>query len=246
MNNRWVLAALVVLMFVFSGMALWRERRETVRAKEEVTRLKDELEARPSQRERRGVDPIASILPIAPPVAAEPVVEEKQDEDERPAPRARRMGHRRVPADEMSDEAKGEETFAKQFELAADAWRTRSDLAKRQWVDKLALTAEQQEGFNEALAGMNEAMGDICKEFADIIEESGELEAAARTETLWRVLQATSDTVVGAYDSLGAVLTPEQNDQSRNLNLMEFIDPNVAKPLMRFEGQFRKARSGGR
>ena len=129
---------------------------------------------------------------------------------------------------------------------ARDLWSTRVDLARAQWKAKLKLSGDSEAAFDQALQEMNERLYDSVSALAEIIDEQGKLSP----ETGLRLVGDTTTIMAEAYDRIGACVAPELRDTVADINMVDFIDPGVAEPLVgvqdRIEEAGERARGGRR
>ena len=81
---------------------------------------------------------------------------------------------------------------------------------------------------------------------AEIVAERGKL----TTETGLRLMGETATVMSEAYDRIGACVAPELRDEVSEMNIVDFIDPGVAEPLIgvqdKLEAPGARSRKGSR
>ena len=121
------------------------------------------------------------------------------------------------------------EDLRARIDEAADLWRTRVELAKTQWKDKLGISGdEKSEAFESALATMNESLLETMTALAEEIEKSEKM----TPELGLRLMGDASRTMAETYDALGALVPADRRGEVSELPVFEFIDPSVAEPLI--------------
>ena len=121
------------------------------------------------------------------------------------------------------------EDLRARIDEAADLWRTRVELAKTQWKDRLGISgADRSEAFEGALASMNEALHETMTALAEEIEKAEKM----TPELGLRLMGDASRTMAETYDALGALVPADRRGEVSELPVFEFIDPSVAEPLI--------------
>ena len=111
---------------------------------------------------------------------------------------------------------------------AAEMWRTRIQLARATALEKLGIAQDSAEAFDTALSDMNSRLRDAMQAIADILVNESE----ATPEIGVRLMNDISAVMVEAYDQIGGCVDAASRGTVSELNLMEFIDPSVAEPLI--------------
>lgn len=119
------------------------------------------------------------------------------------------------------------------LEEAADLWRTRAEMAKAKAVENLGLDAAGETRFNEAVSAMNEKLRDSMQAIADLLAD----EESMTPELGFRLMGDLSTTLAESYDAVGAATTPERRGEVSNLQMIDFVDPMVAEPLIAVQGK---------
>ena len=114
------------------------------------------------------------------------------------------------------------------IEEAQELWGARVDVARAQWKVKLKLEGAAADSFDDALQDMNERLYESVAALAEIVAEQGKL----TTETGLRLMGETATVMSEAYDRIGACVAPELRDEVSEMNIVDFIDPGVAEPLI--------------
>jgi hypothetical protein len=124
---------------------------------------------------------------------------------------------------------------------AKELWKTRVDVARAQWIDRLKLSSDQTAAFDEAINSMNEQLYLAAQNFADTLKASDSISP----ETGIRAFNEMTSTMVQTYDALGAVVPPDQTGNASQIDLSDFIDPAVAEPLIAVQDKLQKIQPNG-
>ena len=125
------------------------------------------------------------------------------------------------------------EDLRARIEEAQDLWRTRVDLARAQWKSKLKLEGEAEKAFDAALQEMNERLYDSVAALAGLLEGKESL----TPELGLRLVGETTTILAETYDKIGACAAPGMREQVSTMQMVDFIDPGVAEPLIDVQGK---------
>ena len=125
------------------------------------------------------------------------------------------------------------EDLRARIEEAQDLWRTRVDLARAQWKSKLKLSGEGEKAFDAALQEMNERLYDSVAALAGLLEGKDSL----TPELGLRLVGETTTILAETYDKIGACAAPEMREEISTMQMVDFIDPGVAEPLIDVQGK---------
>ena len=120
------------------------------------------------------------------------------------------------------------EDLRARIDEAADLWRARVEIARTAAVDKLGLADDKVQAFNDAVDAMNDKLRESMQLVADEI-------AAAKTMTPElgvRLMGDLSTSLAETYDAIGACVGEDLRGQVSDLQLVDFVDPSVAEPLI--------------
>ena len=120
------------------------------------------------------------------------------------------------------------EDLRARIDEAADLWRARVEIARTAAADRLGLDGDKAQAFNDAVDAMNDKLRESMQIVADEI-------AAAKTMTPElgvRLMGDLSTSLAETYDAIGACVGDNLRDEVSNLQLVDFIDPSVAEPLI--------------
>jgi hypothetical protein len=125
------------------------------------------------------------------------------------------------------------EDLRARIEEAQDLWRTRVELARAQWKSKLKLEGEAEKAFDAALQEMNERLYDSVAALAGLLEGKESL----TPELGLRLVGETTTILAETYDKIGACAAPGMREQVSTIQMVDFIDPGVAEPLIDVQGK---------
>ena len=128
------------------------------------------------------------------------------------------------------------------IEEAQDLWRTRVDIARAQWKTKLKLSGESETAFDAALQEMNERLYDSVAALAGLLEGKESL----TPELGLRLVGETTTILSETYDKIGACAAPELREEVSAIQMVDFIDPGVAEPLIDVQGKLENFPAPGR
>ncbi len=118
--------------------------------------------------------------------------------------------------------------LAVRIEEAQEMWAMRVEVALAQWKAKLKLSGEAEKAFDDALQEMNErlyaSVQDLAKRLAS--------EEKMTPELGFRLMGDTSRILAETYDKVGEILPQEQRAEVSEMQMIDFIDPAVAEPLI--------------
>jgi len=121
------------------------------------------------------------------------------------------------------------EDLRARIDEASDLWRTRVELARVQWKDKLGITdKEKSAAFDSALASMNEALLESMTAVADEVSRTEKM----TPELALRMMGDVSRSMAEAYDAVGETVPPERRGEVSEMPIFDFVDPSVAEPLI--------------
>jgi hypothetical protein len=243
----WIPIALLVGLVV----GAWGPRSDLRVAKAEVAELKKQLAGRrPSYSD--GVTRMLRIPEAAdiqteevtttttrqpddePEVPAEHADEpETATTDERPDPETREVpdvDEDPVTSDEPLD-SEADSRMEKQIEQAVAAWRLRSEIVRDTFVANAELTDEEAAQFDTLMAAMNMRLGDGIATWAAELKE-GE---TPLPESSIKAMHELSGVLVLTYAEMDRKMPEDWRDAGERFDLVDFIDPSVAEPLIEVE-----------
>ncbi len=230
MKNAFFIVLALLVGLLVGNLSLKGDLRK---AQEEVTTLQGQLK---QQGRRQGnFQNVASMLRVPTP----PVI---------PKHPARRFGpghDKDLDGDELPaaqrDEKAEKKTFEEQIEKAMELWKTRSDLARNNFLSNTGANPQQTQAFDSAVRQMNDELGKKIKDWAEKLKEP----SAGNPETGLRMMHDLGYSLISAYDDLDRSQPAGWRDKAgEKFQMMDFINPEVAKPLSGvkdvFEGMRRK------
>ena len=141
------------------------------------------------------------------------------------------------PADAKPPRMLRSEDLGARIAEARDLWNTRVEVARAQWKSKLKLSGESEVAFDSALQDMNDKLYDSISALAEIVSDQGKLSP----ETGFRLMGETATVMAGAYDRIGECVAPELRGEVAEINMVDFIDPGVAEPLVGVQDALQSA-----
>jgi len=120
------------------------------------------------------------------------------------------------------------ENLAARIEEAKELWSARVEIARANAVKRLKLSPEGEKAFDEALARMNQKIGESVAAVAERL--SGEEKFSHELGV--RLMGDLGISLAETYDELGAAVGEESRADVSQLNLIDFVDPSVAEPLV--------------
>jgi hypothetical protein len=124
------------------------------------------------------------------------------------------------------------EDLRARIEEAADLWRSRSDIARAAAIEKLSLDATGEKAFDEVLKAMNNKLRSTFQIVAEEIASSKQMTPELGIRMMGDVATSLSE----AYDSVSANLGENMREEVSKLQMVDFIDPSVAEPLIEVQG----------
>ena len=118
--------------------------------------------------------------------------------------------------------------LAARIDEAQELWAARVDVARAQWKAKLKLSGEAEKAFDDALQEMNEKLYASVQELARRLAS----EEKMTPELGFRLMGDTSTILTETYDKIGEFLPQDQRAEVSEMQMIDFIDPAVAEPLI--------------
>lgn len=120
---------------------------------------------------------------------------------------------------------------------ATELWRTRKDLARTSFMDNVKPEAAQAVQFDVVMSAMNLRLSNSIQKWAEALTT----EEQFSPEMGIRMMNELSGVVVLTYDELDRTLAPEWRQRAgEDFQLLDFINPEVALPLVGVEDVIRK------
>jgi hypothetical protein len=144
-----------------------------------------------------------------------------------PAPEKGRSADKTA-ADKNASRRLNPEDLRSRIDEAAELWRTRSELVLADTVKKLKFDSDGEARFEEVLVQMNEDIRLSVQAIADALAAEEEM----TPELGVRMMGDLSTAMAEAYDRIGECAGKEFRGEVSKLNLVDFVDPSVAEPLI--------------
>jgi len=222
----WIPIALL-LGLILGG---WGPREDLKLARQELDLLRSKETRRTENPVRTVTDwvripPSASQEPAAPPASAEAVATNGPATVAQAAP------------------AETPEGLRKQIDAAIELWKVRSDVARSTFLARANFDQEQTTRFDVLLSAMNLRLRATIEQIAARLR-AGE---PPTPESGVQAVHALSGALATTYDEMDRTLPPTwRTTENGPLDLVDFIDPSVAEPLIGVEQLLPRGRRGVR
>ena len=123
---------------------------------------------------------------------------------------------------------------------AKEIWETRRQIARANFFEKFNIPADRQEAFDQAVARMNVRLQAAFTAVAQQLEGDRPFTA----ELGARLIGDLGDTFAEAYDGIGACADASRRNEIGEQLLHDFIDPEVAEPLVPVQEKLREGPVG--
>jgi hypothetical protein len=128
-------------------------------------------------------------------------------------------------------------SMSEQLQTAAELWKTRSDLARNNFVSNVTTSTDQVVQFDVAMAAMNLRLSNSIRTWVDSMKDAKEVSPEAGI----KILNDLSGALVWAYKDLDQSMPADWRTQAgAKFAVFDFINPDVAMPLTEVEGKFRQ------
>jgi len=134
------------------------------------------------------------------------------------------------------DEAPSPEDLRARIDEAKELWKTRVDIARAQWIDRLKLTPEAASLFDASINAMNEELFTSMQNLADTLAAGETLTPEIGT----RAFNEMTTALVKTYDDLTLIVPEAQRGEASKMELSDFVDPAVAEPLIAVQDKLDK------
>ena len=229
------------LAFVIGGIVGYYGPAEELRARE--AQVKEQAVQKAKKGSRGGFASFASMVNIPESASRAGASHERKEAVPTSGPDAADIKESetnradRASAPRMQRRRTDPEDLRARIDEAADLWRTRSEIARASAVEKLRLDADGENAFNAALKAMNDKLRDSIQIVADEIAASEEM----TPELGVRMMGDLSASLAEAYDAVAACADEGVRNEVSRLNLVDFIDPSVAEPMIAVQGKLEAA-----
>ena len=134
------------------------------------------------------------------------------------------------------------EDLGVRIEEAQELWRARVEVARSQWKEKLKLSGEKEQAFDAALQEMNDRLYDSVAAVAELIAGSDGISP----ELGLRLVGETTAIMAETYDKIGACVPQAMRSDVSSMQMVDFVDPGVAEPLVGVQGKLEGLRPPSR
>ena len=222
------------------GLGGWAPRLEARRQELLVRDLRRELAAAGGP--RSALETVSNILPLngsarrpAPTLSPASPAPETAPSGEPAAP---------PPAGGEAETRGPPASLREAIDSAAQIWKVRADLARSALIERSGFNTDEAARFDVLMAGMNVRLRDICARWADRLRNDDEPFAP---ETGVRMAHEFTGALTTTYDEMDRTLPPAWRTSSETpVDLVDFVDPSVAEPLIAVEDKFNAGLPRGR
>ena len=216
----------------------WAPKEELRSAKKEVADLSQKLASREKDSRMDAFTRMVQIPDRAQKVKPAPRPSPRPEAPPAPADAALQPAATNAPAD-AAPQGAAHPPWKKERELtpedlrarideAKELWKTRVEIARAQWIDRLKLTPEAAALFDDSINAMNENLYLSMQNLAATLENAESLTPELGT----RFFNEMTSSLVQTYDDLNAIVPEGQLGEAAKIELTDFIDPAVAEPLI--------------
>lgn len=146
-------------------------------------------------------------------------------------------------AAEMDEEsAQDPEKARRDFEQAAEFMRARTELARKKVIKDLALDEAGTAVFDSAIADMNARLKDSVLTAVELLAD----EEKISPELTLRLIGDMTATLAEGYDAVGACVGEERRGEISQLQLVEFVQPDVMEPFLSVQDKLVFSSQSGR
>lgn len=133
--------------------------------------------------------------------------------------------------------------MTEELRKASDLWNTRAAMARNSFVSNVDLSAEQAAAFDTLVAAMNLRLETGINQWVATIRKQGTL----TTEDSIRAMSNLSGALATTYDEMDRLMPKGWRGKTgEDFELVNFVDPAVAMPLVDVEGLFDDAGGKGK
>ncbi len=131
--------------------------------------------------------------------------------------------------------------MTEELRKASDLWNTRAAMARNSFVSNVELNDEQAAAFDTLVAAMNLRLETGINRWVETIRKQGEL----TTEESIRAMSELSGALTTTYDEMDRLMPQGWRGKTgEGFELVNFVDPAVAMPMVEVEGLFDGAGGG--
>jgi len=218
----------------------WSPRNEIASLKSELESTRELLKNQP--RQNRSISEVRSLLGIEHDgnlKAKETFVKSETTDQSEASVEAKAVAAENAADTGLDEEEQASRERSRQdleaaIDQAVELWSIRVDVARSSFVSNVGINAQQAMLFDHAIDNMNIEIGRRIDRFARDVDGA----EAVQMEAGVRMMNDITDSIVKAYDVIDETL-PEgwRRDAGANFNLVDFVDPEVGRPLIWLDGQ---------
>ena len=137
----------------------------------------------------------------------------------------------------VDEVAERQEDFADQMEKAKELWEVRSELARNSFLQNVKADEEATLRFDVLVESMNLRLNNTIEQWVDKVSD----QEMIRAEEGARLMHDLTGAIVLTYDEMDRSMPDGwREDSGSEFKLFDFIDPNVAQPLIDVEGRMQQ------
>jgi len=127
------------------------------------------------------------------------------------------------------------EKMREHFNMMASFMRARTETARKKVIDDLGLDELSTATFDNALANMNAKLKDSVQTAVDLLAD----EEKISPELTMRLMGDLVATMAEGYDAVGACVPEDRRGEVSQLQLVEFVQPEVVEPFLSVQDKLR-------
>jgi hypothetical protein len=184
------------------------------------------------------LSPVTGMLRIPDRVDPPPRPENPDDSDpESHTPESEGEPRRRRDRRERQEGSEGQ-TLQERIAWAADAWRLRADIARDTFLADAGLGREDSAQFDVLMHAMNLRVGDAVEAWVETVQTRD----TVAPEDGVRLMHDVAGALVLTYDEMDRTLPSGwRSSAGSRFDLLTFVDPAVAMPLVGIEDKLEEA-----
>jgi hypothetical protein len=226
---------------LFLGLIVgsWSPRGEIASLKEDLASTRELLKNQPDQ--KRSFSEVTSLLGIERPESSDRKetktkedVATSEDMDATDEAVAVEFADTNAVENAGAPPERTQEDMDDAIDKAVELWRMRVDIARSTFVSNTGMNDQQAMQFDQMVDNMNLKIGETIDLFAENLDGAVEVQMEAGI----RVMNEITESIVEAYDEIDKTL-PEgwRRNTGEDFSLLNFIDPEVGRPLVGLEDQ---------
>lgn len=242
--------AIVAIIALLVGLTIGHlgPRGDLRKAQDEIRELKKSLEQGARRSDLAGITSMLHIDPANQRAAAR----RARVVHKMPAPHRAADGLDDLPdggpaavsniTDDLPDSEIERDTFEERIDRAIELWQMRVDVARKAFNNKVSPRADAVADFDILVDAMNIRLATQIEAWVDVIKQEEQMSP----ENGLRMMNDLSDAIVTTYEELDRNMEKGwRANAGEDFTLMDFIDPEVARPLGEIEGVANSGQRGG-